>query len=80
MGEQRDVLERGAVRFEHISYLQPALPCGGKPRDVPHTFAVPARARRARAGGVGEVEVEAEGAEVRERGQDLCYMFLRGQS
>ena len=29
---------------------------------------------------VFEVEVEAEGAEVRERGQDLCYMFLRGKS
>ena len=76
----RDVLERGAVRFEYVSYLEPALPCGSKPRDVPHAFAVSACARRARAGGVGEVEIEAEGAEVRERGQGLCYMFLRGQS
>ena len=64
MGEQRDVLERGTVRLEHVGDLEPALPCGGKPRDVPHAFAMSARARRARAGGVGEVEIEAKGAEV----------------
>ena len=67
------MLESGAVRLEEVRDLEPARARGGQPREVPRRVEVP---RGAGARRVGEVEVEAEGAEAREGGQDLCDVFL----
>ena len=73
------MLERGAVRLEEVRDFEPARTRRGEPREVPRGVAVLGGAGRAGPGRVGEVEVEAEGAEVREGGQDFRDVFLRGR-
>ena len=71
--EERGVLESGAVRLEEVRDLEPARARGGQPCEVSRCVDMP---RRAGAGRVGEVEVETQGAEAREGGQDFCDVFL----